>query len=121
MPKFTSVIALVLLSFLPVWAQQKGKGGDPGITPNTLIDNPDVRIGRTEIAPGATRSMHAHSDVAFHLFIPLSGTLVLTIGDDPPVEAKIGQAYYIKAGTQHGFKNTGTTLARVIEVFVKPK
>ena len=120
MRKFTSLLA-VMLFFLPVWAQQKGKGGDPGITPNAVLENSDVRIGRTEIAPGATRSMHAHNDVAFHLFIPLSGSILLTIGSDPPVEARVGQAYYIKGGTQHGFKNTGTTPAQAMEVFVKPK
>jgi mannose-6-phosphate isomerase-like protein (cupin superfamily) len=100
-----------------VWAQQKG---DPGINPTTILDRAEVRISRVEIQVGATRSMHAHTDVQFHLFIPLAGTLQITIGSDKPVEAQAGQAYFIKGGTQHGFKNTGASAARAIEVFVKP-
>jgi mannose-6-phosphate isomerase-like protein (cupin superfamily) len=113
-------IATLTVCFSPLSAQQQNKGGDPGINPTTILDRAEVRIGRVEIAPGATRSMHAHNDVQFHLFIPLAGTLLLTIGSDKPVEAQPGQAYFIKAGTQHGFTNTGSLPARVIEVFVKP-
>src|SRR5690349_1169909 len=91
---------VLVLSVLPLAAQQqqqKAKGGDPGINPTTIIDRAEVRVGRVEIAPGATRMMHAHTDVAFHLFIPLAGTLQITIGSDPPMEAQVGQAYFIKA------------------------
>ena len=112
------VMVFLAVSCLPVYAQQKG--GDPGINPTTILDRAEVRIGRVEIQPGATRSMHAHNDVTFHLFIPLAGTLQLTIGSDKPVEAQPGQAYFLKVGTQHGFKNTGSSAARAIEVFVKP-
>ena len=120
MRKSTSgfVAALLVAVCLPARAQQKG--GDPGINPTTLLDRAEVRISRVEIQPGATRSMHAHNDVQFHLYIPLTGTLQLTIGTDQPVEAQPGQAYFIKGGTQHGFKNTGTSPARAMEVFVKP-
>ena len=114
MPRFAFV---VLIAGLPMWAQQKG---DPGINPTTIVDRAEVRIGRVEIQPGAIRSVHQHDDVRFHLFIPLAGTLQITIGSEKPVEAQPGQAFFIKGGTPHGFKNVGTGPARVIEVFVKP-
>jgi mannose-6-phosphate isomerase-like protein (cupin superfamily) len=123
MPRAISVRAAVFLalSCLPAWAQQaKQKGGDPGISPTTILDRAEVRISRVEIQAGATRSMHAHNDVSFHLWIPLAGTLQITIGSGNPVEAQAGQAFFIKGGTQHGFKNTGSTPGRAMEVFVKP-
>jgi hypothetical protein len=35
------------------------------------------------------------------------------------VEAPVGQAFYIKGGTPHGFRNLGSTPAMVMEIFVK--
>jgi oxalate decarboxylase/phosphoglucose isomerase-like protein (cupin superfamily) len=72
-----------------------------------------------ELQPGAVRSVHQHDDVRFHLFIPVSGKLELTIGSAKPVEATPGQAYFMEKGTPHGFKNVGSTPAAVMEVFVK--
>jgi mannose-6-phosphate isomerase-like protein (cupin superfamily) len=66
----------------------------------------------------ATRAVHQHDDVKFHLFIPLTGKLQLTIGSDKPVDAPVGQAFYIKGGTPHGFRNLGSTPATVMEIFV---
>ncbi len=62
--------------------------------------------------------MHQHDDVKFHLFIPLMGKLQLTIGSDKPVDAPVGQAFYIKGGTPHGFRNLGSTPGTVMEIFV---
>jgi len=31
----------------------------------------------------------------------------------------VGQAFYIKGGTPHGFRNLGSTPAMVMEIFVK--
>ena len=38
---------------------------------------------------------------------------------DAPVAAVPGQAFFMKKGTKHGFRNTGTTPAAVFEIFVK--
>jgi hypothetical protein len=35
------------------------------------------------------------------------------------VDAPIGQAFYIKGGTPHGFRNLGSTPAMAMEIFVK--
>jgi quercetin dioxygenase-like cupin family protein len=110
------VLAVAL--WLPSLAAAQG-GGDPGIKPNRMIDRAEVRVSRVEIQPGATRRVHTHDDVPFHLWVPMTGTLEITIGSDAPVAAAPGQAFFLKRGTPHGFRNVGTTPAAVLEVFVK--
>jgi len=89
-----------------------------GYAPVRLWERPDVRATRVELKPMATRAVHQHDDVKFHLFIPLTGKLQLTIGSDKPVNAPVGQAFYIKGGTPHGFRNLGSTPGTVMEIFV---
>jgi hypothetical protein len=57
--------------------------------------------------------------VQFHLFVGIKGTVQLTIGSDKPVEVKPGQAYFMKVGTPHGFKNVTSDPAIAMEIFVK--
>ena len=97
----------------------KGEGPNPGVKPTRLMDRSDVRVTRVELQAGAIRSVHVHNDVRYHLFIPVSGQLELTIGSAKPVDAVPGQAYYMEKGTPHGFRNVGSTPAMVMEVFVK--
>ena len=113
-------ISLVLAA-LPALAQAPSAkpSSTRGLATAELLNQPDVRLLRVEIEAGVTRAIHAHNDVRFHLFIPISGTVQLSIGSDNPVEVPPGQAQYIKKGTSHGFKNTGTSKATIIEVFVK--
>jgi quercetin dioxygenase-like cupin family protein len=92
---------------------------DPGVTPVRQIDRAEVRVTRVELQPGAVRSVHKHDDVRFHLFIPVTGKIELTIGSAKPVEAIPGQAYFMEKGTPHGFRNSGSSPAMVMEVFVK--
>jgi len=115
------VLGLALLYAIHARAQEPPatKNANPGVNPVRLMDRPDVRVTRVEIQPGAVRSVHQHDDVRFHLFIPLAGKIELTIGSAKPVEAAVGQSYYMEKGTPHGFRNTGSTLAMVMEVFVK--
>ena len=108
-------IVIFVVVCLSVWAQQ---APNPGVSPNVLLNNPQVRVSRVEVQPGATRSMHKHDDVRYHLFLPITGTLELTVGSQAPVAATPGHATYIEKGTMHGFKNTGNSVAMVYEVFV---
>jgi quercetin dioxygenase-like cupin family protein len=120
------VLTLMLFCAVHAGAQTAGAptpgaqaaGGGSGVTPVRQIDRPDVRVSRVELAVGAVRAVHQHDEAKFHLFIPLTGTLELTIGSDKPVVATPGQAFYLLKGTPHGFRNTGTTPASVMEVFV---
>jgi len=117
-----SVMALALLYGYPSRAQAlaaANKNANPGVNPVRLMDRAEVRVSRVEIQPGAVRSVHTHDDVRFHLWIPISGKLEITIGSAKPVEAAAGQAFFLQKGTPHGFKNVGSTPAAVMEVFVK--
>ena len=113
-------MVLALLAAQPATAQTPAAGeADPGVRPTRLIDRDEVRVSRVEIQPGAVRRVHVHDDVEYHLWIPIDGTLEITIGFDAPIAAASGQAFFLKRGTPHGFKNTGGTLRVVFEIFVK--
>ena len=123
MNKRTCILtALAALLFtLSSNSQTPGAAGGPnaGVTPTRLMDRSEVRVTRVELQPGAVRSVHVHNDVRYHLFIPVSGQLELTIGSAKPIEAIPGQAYFMEKGTPHGFRNSGSSPAMVMEVFVK--
>ena len=92
---------------------------DPGVRLTRLIDRAEVRVSRLEIEPGAARRAHAHNDVEYHLWIPIEGTLEISIGTDAPAAATPGRAFFLKRGTTHAFKNVGSTRAAVFEIFIK--
>lgn len=122
MLRYASGIAVIAgLVCFPLTAQTpaQGKDTEKGYAPTRLWERPDVRATRVEIKPMGIRAVHQHDDVKFHLFIPLAGALQLTIGSDKPVDAPVGQAFYIKGRTPHGFRNLGSTPAMVMEIFVK--
>lgn len=121
MNKIFSILPAVLLCGVWAGAQTPAARGNanPGVNPVRLMDRAEVRVSRVEVQPGAVRTVHTHDDVRFHLWIPVSGKLEITIGSAAPVEASSGQAFFLQKGTPHGFRNVGTTMAVVIEVFVK--
>lgn len=114
-PARIPILLFTMLGALPTGAQAP----NPGVTPVRQIDRAEVRVTRVELQPGAIRSVHQHDDVRFHLFIPITGKIELTIGSAQPVEATPGQAYFMERGTPHGFRNIGSSPAAVMEVFVK--
>ena len=111
------IVIVAALCTVPVAAQTPGP--NPGVTPIRQLDRAEVRVTRVELQPGAVRSVHTHDDVRFHLFIPITGKIELTIGSEKPIETTPGQAYFMQKGTPHGFRNLGSTPAAVMEVFVK--
>jgi quercetin dioxygenase-like cupin family protein len=114
-------LPLIFLSALHAGAQTPSAANtpDPSVNPVRQIDRAEVRVTRVELQPGAVRSMHAHTDVRFHLFIPVAGKIELTIGSAKPAEATPGQAFFMERGTIHGFRNIGSSPAMAMEVFVK--
>jgi quercetin dioxygenase-like cupin family protein len=114
-----SLSALFFASFCAISASAQTPGPNPGVKPVRQMDRAEVRVTRVELAPFAVRSVHTHDDVRFHLFIPITGKIELTIGSAKPVEATPGQAYFMERGTPHGFRNLGSEPAAVMEVFVK--
>ena len=84
-----------------------------------LIDQPEFRVLRDYAEPGATRRMHNHADATYHVFTLLTGQLTLTVEGEAPVQVTPGQVLSLKGGAMHTFKNTGSVIATIVEVFGK--
>ena len=93
--------------------------GNIGVSNAVLRDQPEVRALRVVVQPGGTRIIHAHNDVKFHLFIPITGVMQLDLEGDPAVTVAPWHPYYMAAGTKHGFRNNGTSPVEIMEVFVR--
>jgi mannose-6-phosphate isomerase-like protein (cupin superfamily) len=93
--------------------------GDPGISSMVVMDRPEFRVLRDYAEPGATRRMHSHDDATYHVFVLVTGKLLLTIDGEAPVDVTPGEALYLKGGAKHTFRNTGTVAATIVEVFGK--
>ena len=124
MKTVVAVSAVVLLSASSALAQAVAGAerarpvtGDPGLSSMVVIDRPEFRVLRDYAEPGATRRMHAHDDTTYHVFVLITGQLLLTVEGESPVEVTPGQALYLKGGAQHTFKNTGTVASTIVEVF----
>jgi quercetin dioxygenase-like cupin family protein len=94
---------------------------DPGVNFLVVVENPHVRILQVTLQPGAVRRPHVHNDVTFHVLVPVTGSLELTVEKDPVVTTVPGQAYYMVKGQTHGFMNKGSAAVQVIELFIKPE
>src|SRR6187399_881797 len=77
--------------------QKVGQTGnpDPGVNFLNVVENPHVRVLQVTLQPGAVRRPHVHNDVTFHMLVPITGALELTVEKDPVVTAVPGQAYYM--------------------------
>ena len=95
-------------------------GGDNmGISNAVLRDQPEVRALRLVVEPGGVRVLHAHSDVKFHLFVPISGPMELNLDGGQSVDVQPWHPYFLQEGTRHGFHNGGSTAVEVMEIFVR--
>jgi quercetin dioxygenase-like cupin family protein len=94
-------------------------GGNVGISNAVMRDQPEVRVLRVVVEPGGTRVMHAHNDVKFHMFVPISAPMTLNLEGAPSVTVPPWQPHYMKGGTQHGFQNGGQAPVDIMEIFIK--
>jgi quercetin dioxygenase-like cupin family protein len=93
---------------------------DPGVNFLNVVENPHVRVLQVTLQPGAVRRPHVHNDVTFHMLVPITGSLELTVEKDPVVTTVPGQAYYMMKGQTHTFTNKSAAAVQVIEIFIKP-
>ena len=102
--------------------QKVGQTGnpDPGVNFLNVVENPHVRVLQVTLQPGAVRRPHVHNDVTFHMLVPITGSLELTVEKDPVVTTVPGQAYYMVKGQTHSFTNKTGAAVQVIELFIKP-
>jgi quercetin dioxygenase-like cupin family protein len=103
--------------------QKVGQTGnpDPGVNFLNVVENPHVRVLQVTLQPGAVRRPHVHNDVTFHMLVPITGALELTIEKEPVITAVPGQAYYMVKGQTHSFTNKTAAAVQVIELFIKPE
>jgi quercetin dioxygenase-like cupin family protein len=93
---------------------------DPGVNFLNVVENPHVRVLQVTLQPGAVRRPHVHNDVTFHMLVPVTGSLELTVEKEPAVTTVPGQAYYMVKGQTHSFTNKTNAAVQVIELFIKP-
>jgi quercetin dioxygenase-like cupin family protein len=93
---------------------------DPGVNFLNVVENPHVRVLQVTLQPGAVRRPHVHNDVTFHMLVPITGSLELTVEKDPVITTVPGQAYYMVKGQTHSFTNKTNAAVQVIELFIKP-
>ncbi len=94
---------------------------DPGVNFLVVVENAHVRVLQVTLQPGAVRRPHVHNDVTFHMLVPVTGSLDLTVEKDPVITTVPGQAYYMVKGQTHGFTNKSSAAVQVIELFIKPE
>jgi quercetin dioxygenase-like cupin family protein len=92
---------------------------NPGISSMVVTDQAQFRVLRNYAEPGATRRMHSHDDVSYHVFVLVTGALTLTVDGEAPVPVTPGETLQLPAGAKHAFTNTGTVTATMVEVFGK--
>jgi quercetin dioxygenase-like cupin family protein len=119
----TAALALTLLAAPAALAQTAN--GVRNIAPGpshtkaiTVIDRPEIKIQRVEIEPNATRGMHAHDDVIYHVFLTMDAPLVLSIEGEGDVHLDPWQTHFFKGGTAHAITNGTAEPVRFLEVFV---
>ena len=66
----------------PQILKPRSSAPDPGVAATRLINRDEIRISRVVLQAGAVRSVHAHTDVEYHAWIPLEGVFELTVGTD---------------------------------------
>ncbi len=123
MTKSLVSIAMFALLLAPALAQQRGQGrGNPGVSPQTIMDNADVRVTRVQLEAGAVRPSHVHNEGPFHMFIPINSAVEIFFGPEGKEERETvapGQVHFFKSNTPHGFRNPGSVAVTFIEIFVK--
>ena len=93
--------------------------GNSGISNAVIRNQPEVRILRVVVEPGGTRVIHAHDNVDFHIFVPISGPMTFDREGADSVALLPWEPVYLDAGTRHGFRNTGSSAVDIIEIFVQ--
>ena len=90
-----------------------------GVSNAALINRDEIRVLRVDVAPKGVRNVHTHDDMQYHLFIPTSAGMEFETDGEKPMQMAAWQAQFVKGGTRHGFKNTGTSTVTIVEIFVK--
>ena len=128
--KLASAVVVAMLWIGSAVAQSPGTAGPlvlnpiaatsgTGVSNAALINLDEIRVLRVDVAPKGVRNVHTHDDMQYHLFIPTSAGMEFETDGEKPAQMAAWQAQFVKGGTRHGFKNTGTSTVTIVEIFVK--
>ena len=128
--KLASAIVVAVLWIGSAVAQTPGTAGalvlnpiaatsGTGISNAVLINRDEIRVLRVDVAPNGVRNVHSHDDMQYHLFIPTAAGMQFESESEKPMQMTAWQAQFVKGGTKHGFKNTGSSTVTIMEIFVK--
>jgi mannose-6-phosphate isomerase-like protein (cupin superfamily) len=117
---------LTVLALLVTCASGFAQGVDPAFdntepaTPTFLIEQPETRIVLVDMLADATRSMHSHAGMLWHVFVTMNSPVILTIeGQTDPVTLGPWQSYFFTGGTTHAITNPGVEPIQFLEFFSK--
>lgn len=83
------------------------------------IESREVVVDTAELMPGAAAGRHYHHGQ--EIGYVLEGTAILEIQGKPPLPLKAGDTYQIEASAPHDARNTGSTPAKVLAVYIVEK
>jgi hypothetical protein len=112
-----SVLALNVWPAFPQTPAQAPPSRQP-VTVTTILQRAEVRVIRVAIQPNSTRTLHAHADELFHLFMPVDGTIEVAIEGEGTERLGPWQAHFFKGGTMHAFTNASASTVQWMEVFI---
>ena len=116
-------VSALALTTSPVFAQAQAppqpQAPRQPVTVTQLLQRPEMRVIRVAIQPNSTRTAHAHAEALFHLFMPLDGTIDLTIEGEPSERLGPWQSHFFKGGTTHAFTNPSGSVVQWLEVVVQ--
>ena len=80
---FFSTFVIFALCCAPVFGQQRGqRRGNPGVSPQTIMDTAEVRVTRVQLEAVAVRPSHVHNEGPFHMFIPITSPVEIFFGPE---------------------------------------
>jgi quercetin dioxygenase-like cupin family protein len=90
-----------------------------GVSNVALLNRDEIRVLRVDVAPNGVRNVHSHDDMQYHLFIPTAAGMRFESESEKPMDLAAWQAQFVKGGTKHGFRNSGSSTVTIMEIFVK--
>jgi quercetin dioxygenase-like cupin family protein len=100
-------------------AQQPGIKRTDALRHDLSVAGREVIQVRVDFEPGVAFGKHSHpgAEVAY----VLEGMLEYQFENEPPVTLKVGEAFFIPAGTIHAAKNVGTGNAAELATYIVEK
>jgi len=116
---------LTVLALLVSYSASFAQAVDPAFddtepaTPTFLIEQAETRIVLVDMLADATRSMHGHTDMLWHVFVTMEDPVILTIEGEADVKLGPWQSHFFTGGTMHAITNPSLEPIQFLEFFSK--